>query len=79
MICILLYVQVDFNQACVTSSPIKTDNIKYPTKDIGAIMKKDYEDNKNVLWQHYSTREGVFILYPATKLTNCNNFDPRFT
>ncbi|VDI55129.1 Hypothetical predicted protein [Mytilus galloprovincialis] len=71
--------KVDFNQACVTTSPIKTDNFKYPTKDISAIMKKDYQDNKNILWQHYSTTEGVFVLYPATKLTNCDNFDPRFT
>ncbi|XP_071168504.1 VWFA and cache domain-containing protein 1-like [Mytilus edulis] len=71
--------KVDFNQACVTTSPIKTDNLKYPTKDISAIMKKDYQDNKNILWQHYSTTEGVFVLYPATKLTNCDNFDPRFT
>ncbi|XP_052058299.1 VWFA and cache domain-containing protein 1-like isoform X2 [Mytilus californianus] len=71
--------KVDFNQACVTTSPIKTDNLKYPTKEISAIMKKDYQNNRNVLWQHYSTTEGVFVLYPATKLTNCDNFDPRFT
>ncbi|XP_063433766.1 VWFA and cache domain-containing protein 1-like [Mytilus trossulus] len=71
--------KVDFSQACVTISPIKTDNLKYPTDLISDIMKKDYQDNKNILWQHYSTREGVLVLYPATKLDNCKNFDPRFT
>ncbi|XP_071178352.1 VWFA and cache domain-containing protein 1-like isoform X1 [Mytilus edulis] len=71
--------KVDFKQACITTSSIKTDNLKYPTDDISDIMKKDYQDNRNVLWQHYSTTEGVFVLYPATKCKDCQHFDPRFT
>lgn len=70
--------KVDLNKACVTTSPIAVTNLKYPTEQIGETMKTNYEYNKNVLWQHYSTTEGVSVIYPATKWHNCQNFDPRF-
>ena len=71
--------KVDVRSACVTTSPIVMDNLKYPTDQISATMKNNYDLNKNVLWQHYSTTEGVSVIYPATNWENCQNFDPRYT
>ncbi|XP_076108267.1 VWFA and cache domain-containing protein 1-like isoform X3 [Mytilus galloprovincialis] len=71
--------KVDVRSACVTTSPIVMDNLKYPTDQISATMKNNYDLNKNVLWQHYSTTEGVSVIYPATYWENCQNFDPRYT
>ncbi|XP_052074760.1 VWFA and cache domain-containing protein 1-like [Mytilus californianus] len=70
--------KVDRSKACVTTSPLAANNLKYPTDQISDIMKNNYENNKNVLWQHYSTTDGVSVIYPATKWDNCQNFDPRF-
>ncbi|CAG2209075.1 unnamed protein product [Mytilus edulis] len=69
--------KVDRSKACVTTSLLAGNNMKYPTDQISDVMKTNYENNKNVLWQHYSTTEGVSVIYPATKWANCQNFDPR--
>ncbi|XP_071178985.1 VWFA and cache domain-containing protein 1-like [Mytilus edulis] len=70
--------KVDRSKACVTTSPLAVNNLKYPTDQISDVMKTNYENNKNVLWQHYSTTEGVSVIYPATKWKHCQVFDPRF-
>ncbi|CAG2225375.1 unnamed protein product [Mytilus edulis] len=70
--------KVDRSKACVTISPLSANNLKYPTDQISDVMKTNYENNKNVLWQHYSTTEGVSVIYPATKWEHCQVFDPRF-
>jgi len=69
--------QVDFSTACVTKSPIIGHNIKYPPTELGTAMKSNYNNNKNVLWQHYGTKDGTSIMYPATYWTGCNSYDPR--
>ncbi|CAC5376301.1 unnamed protein product [Mytilus coruscus] len=71
--------EVDLNTACYTKSRITNSNLKYPTYVISEIMKTNYQNNTNVLWQHYSTTEGISVIYPANKFKQCINFDPRFT
>ncbi|XP_071178164.1 VWFA and cache domain-containing protein 1-like isoform X2 [Mytilus edulis] len=70
--------EVDFSTACVTISPSSTSDAKYPHNTISDIMKTQYNQNKNVLWQHYGTLEGVSIIYPSTYWNDCYNYDPRF-
>ena len=69
--------QVDFSTACVTKSPIIGHAIKYPPAELGTAMKTNYNNNKNLLWQHYGTKDGTSIIYPATYWTHCNSYDPR--
>ncbi|CAC5416929.1 unnamed protein product [Mytilus coruscus] len=70
--------EVDFSTACVTKSPSSTSDAKYPHNTVSDIMKTQYDQNKNVLWQHYGTLEGVAIIYPSTYWNDCYNYDPRF-
>ncbi|CAC5416932.1 unnamed protein product [Mytilus coruscus] len=70
--------EVDFSTACVTRSPSSTSDVKYPHNTVSDIMKTQYDRNKNVLWQHYGTLEGVAIIYPSTYWNDCYNYDPRF-
>ncbi|XP_052072393.1 VWFA and cache domain-containing protein 1-like [Mytilus californianus] len=69
--------KVDFNTACVVKSSLAGNEALYPPVQIGVTMKNKYENNTNILWQHYSTIEGTSIIYPATNWTNCRDFDPR--
>ena len=69
--------EVNFSTACVTKSPIIGHDIKYPPAELGTAMKINYNNNKNVLWQHYGTKDGTSIIYPATHWTDCNSYDPR--
>ncbi|CAC5416937.1 unnamed protein product [Mytilus coruscus] len=69
--------EVDFNTACVIKSSLAGNEALYPPVKIGVTMKNKYENNKNILWQHYSTIEGTSIIYPATNWTQCSDFDPR--
>ncbi|VDI38004.1 Hypothetical predicted protein, partial [Mytilus galloprovincialis] len=46
--------EVDFSTACVTKSPSSSSNAKYPHNTVSDIMKTQYYQNKNVLWQHYA-------------------------
>ncbi|XP_052072383.1 VWFA and cache domain-containing protein 1-like isoform X12 [Mytilus californianus] len=70
--------EVDFSTACVTKSYSSTSDAKYPHNTVSDIMKMQYDQNKNVLWQHYGTLEGVSIIYPSTYWNDCYNYDPRF-
>ncbi|XP_076108895.1 VWFA and cache domain-containing protein 1-like [Mytilus galloprovincialis] len=70
--------EVDFNTACVIKSSLADNEALFPPADIGVTMKNKYENNKNILWQHYSTTEGTSIIYPATNWTRCSDFDPRW-
>ncbi|CAG2235343.1 unnamed protein product [Mytilus edulis] len=65
-------------RACVTRSPSSSSDAKYPHNTVSDIMKTQYDQNKNVLWQHYGTLEGVSIIYPSTYWNDCYNYDPRF-
>ncbi|XP_063448509.1 VWFA and cache domain-containing protein 1-like [Mytilus trossulus] len=70
--------EVDFNTACVIKSSYADNEALFPPAEIGLTMKNKYENNKNILWQHYSTIDGTSIIYPATNWTKCSDFDPRW-
>lgn len=70
--------EVDFGTACVIKSSLAGNEALYPPAQIGVTMQNKYENNKNILWQHYSTIEGTSIIYPATNWTKCSDFDPRW-
>jgi hypothetical protein len=55
-----------------------TEKIKYPTLDILNTMKQNYQENKNIQFQYVAFESGLYINYPATKLTECDTYDPRF-
>jgi hypothetical protein len=59
-------------------SYVNDKNIKYPTSDMINTMKKNHGDNKNIQFQYVAFKSGLYINYPATILTGCNIYDPRF-
>ncbi|KAJ8321750.1 hypothetical protein KUTeg_000221 [Tegillarca granosa] len=52
-------------------------NAKYPPRSVIDVMKKNYDDNNNILWQYFGSEDGTYINYPAVKLKSCD-YDPRF-
>lgn len=69
---------MNFDTACVIKSSLADNEALFPPAEIGVTMKNKYENNKNILWQHYSTTKGTSIIYPATNWTRCSDFDPRW-
>ncbi|OPL21610.1 hypothetical protein AM593_05841, partial [Mytilus galloprovincialis] len=53
--------EVNFDTACVIKSSLADNEALFPPAEIGVTMKNKYENNKNILWQHYSTIEGTSI------------------
>jgi len=68
---------VNFTTACITKAPITNTTVSFPPRELAEKMKVNYNNNKNVLWQHYGTKDGTSIIYPATRWTGCNSYDPR--
>ncbi|XP_065942394.1 VWFA and cache domain-containing protein 1 isoform X1 [Magallana gigas] len=53
------------------------DNLKYPSSKLLDVMKTNL-DVKHLQFQYIGLKSGLYINYPATKLTDCNTYDPRF-
>ncbi|XP_065940596.1 VWFA and cache domain-containing protein 1 isoform X3 [Magallana gigas] len=71
--------KVDFDSMCVTTSGISSRQKKYPTKNgILNTMKSNHKKNPSLLWQYVGFENGILINYPATKLSHCSSYDPRF-
>uniref|UniRef100_K1RDU8 VWFA and cache domain-containing protein 1 n=1 Tax=Magallana gigas TaxID=29159 RepID=K1RDU8_MAGGI len=71
--------QVDFDSMCVSTSGISSREKKYPTNNgILNTMKSNHKKNPSLLWQYVGFENGILINYPATKLSHCSSYDPRF-
>lgn len=71
--------KVDFDSMCVTTSGISSREKKYPTNNgILNTMKSNHKKNPSLLWQYVGFENGILINYPATKLSHCSSYDPRF-
>ena len=67
--------QVSENSACVSRS---TSSVRFPNREIQDVMKKNYNNNPNLLWQYYAGTDGTFLIYPAHSFNpNCFSYDPR--
>ncbi|XP_061186991.1 VWFA and cache domain-containing protein 1-like [Saccostrea echinata] len=70
--------KVDFENICVTTSLLSSRQKKYPTDKVLQAMKTNHRNNPSLLWQYVGLESGVLINYPATKLSDCNAYDPRY-
>nr|XP_019926041.2 VWFA and cache domain-containing protein 1 isoform X1 [Crassostrea gigas] len=53
------------------------NNIRYPSTKVLEAMKKNL-NVKHLQFQYIGLKSGLYINYPATKLTDCDTYDPRF-
>ncbi|XP_022331617.1 VWFA and cache domain-containing protein 1-like [Crassostrea virginica] len=58
-------------------SYVTSADSKYPGAGILTALK-DNLDKKIIQFQYIGTKSGLYINYPATKLTDCETYDPRF-
>lgn len=53
------------------------NNIRYPSTKVLEVMKTNL-NVKHLQFQYIGLKSGLYINYPATKLTDCDTYDPRF-
>ncbi|XP_078333915.1 VWFA and cache domain-containing protein 1-like isoform X2 [Crassostrea virginica] len=58
-------------------SYITGSNFKYISNNVMDVMKTNL-NKKNIQFQYISLKSGLYFNYPATKLTGCESYDPRF-
>lgn len=62
---------------CYSRPSYVTSDSKYPGAGILTALKNNL-DKKIIQFQYIGTKSGLYINYPATKLTDCETYDPRF-
>ncbi|XP_062581398.1 VWFA and cache domain-containing protein 1-like [Saccostrea cucullata] len=70
--------KVDYENMCVTTSGLSSRPKKYPTNKVLQAMNSNHKNNPSLLWQYVGLENGVLINYPATKLSDCSAYDPRY-
>ncbi|KAJ8322155.1 hypothetical protein KUTeg_000626 [Tegillarca granosa] len=68
---------VNLGKSCYAASSPATSNRRYPSKSIEEFMIKNRQNNPDLIWQYYGSKEGIFVNYPSVKISNCD-YDPRF-
>ncbi|XP_034328195.2 VWFA and cache domain-containing protein 1 isoform X2 [Magallana gigas] len=58
-------------------SYVNLENIRFPSTNILTVLKTNL-DVKHLQFQYIAMNSGLYINYPATKLTDCDTYDPRF-
>lgn len=67
--------QVLETNACISRS--STSN-RFPNKEIEDVMKTNYQNNPNLLWQYFGGSDGTFLIFPSHRFSdNCVSYDPR--
>lgn len=56
---------------------VTEEGLKYPSNSVLAVMKTNL-GVKHIIYQYIGLKSGLYINYPATKLTDCDTYDPRF-
>lgn len=56
---------------------VTPQKLKFPSNNVLAALKSNL-DVKQLQFQYIAVNSGLFINYPATKLTDCDSYDPRF-
>ncbi|XP_034314932.2 VWFA and cache domain-containing protein 1 isoform X1 [Magallana gigas] len=70
--------QVSEEEICYSKpSYVIPENLKFPSSKVLAVMKSNL-DVKHLQFQYIGLNSGLYINYPATKLTDCDTYDPRF-
>ena len=72
--------QIGPNHMCVTHPPeegMEGKNAKYATRSVLLQILKNGVDY-GVTQQYYGTEDGILHLHPATRLSKCRFYDPRF-
>eukprot|EP00105_Crassostrea_gigas_P035327 XP_019919475.1 PREDICTED: VWFA and cache domain-containing protein 1 [Crassostrea gigas] len=58
-------------------SYVNQENIRFPSTNLLTVLKTNL-DVKHLQFQYIAMNSGLYINYPATKLTDCDTYDPRF-
>lgn len=69
--------EVSETRACIHVSQSPAPN-HFPNKKIEDVMKSNYQNNPNLLWQYFGGSDGTFLVFPAHRFSvNCFSYDPR--
>lgn len=75
---LFLKLKVSEEEICYSKpSYVIPENLKFPSSKVLAVMKSNL-DVKHLQFQYIGLNSGLYINYPATKLTDCDTYDPRF-
>ncbi|OWF41600.1 VWFA and cache domain-containing protein 1-like [Mizuhopecten yessoensis] len=71
---------ISLDSPCWTVSPKSPQIKKFPSAEVGTIMKNNFDKNNNLLWQYFGGEDGTSFHFPKAKVstTSCKSFDPRF-
>ena len=58
-------------------SYVTGNNLKYISNNVITFMKTNL-NKKSLQFQYIGLKSGLYFNYPATKLTDCESYDPRF-
>ena len=76
LLCFIL--KVSLEMFCYSKpSYITGSNFEYISNNVMDVMKTNL-NKKNIQFQYISLKSGLYFNYPATKLTGCESYDPRF-
>ncbi|XP_062591913.1 VWFA and cache domain-containing protein 1-like [Saccostrea cucullata] len=75
----LFRAKVSKNEACASHpSYVNPIDLKYPNKEVLETMINNHKSNRIIKNQYLGLKSGLILFYPATKLVDCDSYDPRF-
>ena len=76
LLCLIL--KVSLEMFCYSKPNYVTgNNFKYISNNVMDVMKTNL-NKKSLQFQYISLKSGLYFNYPATLLTDCESYDPRF-
>ena len=69
---------VDLHKFCIRQSEFAGDNKRYATSSLLQAFKQNHNSADELKWQYFGTEEGLSFVYPSSKASDCDSYDPRF-